>query len=75
MAATWKTQLHPFAQLWDRMERSIPVGLGLKSDKELESLIRAASRPTSANCWYATYHVAEIVAREAQWVLDVRKRK
>ena len=74
MATTWKQKLEPFAQMWGKMEESIPVGLGLKSDKELKSLIAAAKRPTSMNCWYATYHIAEIVGREARWVLEVRRK-
>ncbi len=73
MAVMWKKKLEPFAQAWAKMEDSISVGLDAKSDKELKSLIKATQRPTSSNCWYAIYHVAEIVNEEAQRVLYRRK--
>ncbi len=75
MATTWKKKLEPFAQAWAKMEESISAGLDAKSDKELKSLIKATQRPTSTNCWYAIYHVAEIVNEEAQRHLYQRRKK
>ncbi len=75
MATTWKKKLEPFAQMWGKMEESISAGLDAKSDKELRSLIKATQRPTSMNCWYAMYHVAEIVNEEAQRLLYQRRKK
>ena len=74
MTRLWKKRLEPFAQVYAKMEESISVGVGLKTDKELKSLIAAAKLPTSSNCWYATYHIAEVVDSEARWVLDMRQR-
>ncbi|KKM92608.1 hypothetical protein LCGC14_1216690 [marine sediment metagenome] len=70
----WKKKLEPFAQAYVKMEESISEGVGLKTDKELKSLIVAAKLPTSSNCWYATYHVAEIVTEEALRALYQRRK-
>ncbi len=71
--ATWKKRLEPFAQIYDLMERSIPIGLGLRSDRELRLLIEAAEHSTRTNCWYATYRAAGLVAADAVWILNLRE--
>lgn len=59
MADNFKTRLDPWAQRWWSLSRDIETWLMESTDDELDSIERDAASPTSTNCWFATFHVAQ----------------
>lgn len=59
---TWKTRLHPFADAYAEMSRTVDVAVQGMTDDELDGLLNATTLATQTNCWWAMYQVAALVA-------------
>lgn len=58
----WKELLEPFAELHWRMDNA----LHNSTDEHLATLLDACSKPTSTNCWFATYNAAKWIKPEIE---------
>lgn len=65
-SATWKERLDFFAKRYNAMVADIEAEVRALSDQDLAALIAATRRPTSMNCWWATFRVAPIVREVAE---------
>lgn len=70
MNGNWKQVLEPWATRYTELVEALNTLCVDLSDKDLQRFGDAAVRPTTTNCWWATYAVAplvrEAVAREQQ---------
>jgi hypothetical protein len=71
---SWGQRLDPFARLYADMQTTIDGRIESASDDDLRKLAKACDRPTQTNCWWATLHVAPLVA-DAIKVEQYRRRK
>ena len=60
-AAIWKRQLSPFAKVTADVDGELRAMIEGLSNKRLQNLEIAVTKPTEGNCWWATYRAAEII--------------
>jgi hypothetical protein len=64
--------LEPFGELLQKMYEDAREILLNKSDEELQQIIEDTKQCKENNCWWAIYHMREVVAYEAKIILQNR---
>lgn len=59
--AAWKAALEPFGYRWMIFTNQLEADLNELDNDALAVLLGATYKPTSTNCWFASFHAAPLV--------------
>jgi hypothetical protein len=69
----FQKNIKPFGDLLQTMYEQSREILLSKTDNELNQIITDTEHLTETNCWWASYHMIEVVAYEAKIILRNRQ--